>query len=305
MEKRYPEFRGMMPIMPTTVTPDGEVDLAAQVRIVDYLLDCGAVAIGHMGGASEYFKVAEDDRGPIIQTVVERVKKRVPIFVGVTAMSMKQTLKNAREAYALGADLLMVCSPVMGVMKRAELLKFYEAIAAETPLPIIVQDTGASSGVYSGEFMAELAEKIPTIGYAKAEGGGFLRKTVDLQRLTDGAIQVIGGAGGSHMLALLRQNVTAFMTGTEALDLHGAVVQAFLEGDEDKATDLYYTTVLPYLSIYNTNGRHLLKYMLVKRGILENDTLLFPYDTAPTDPLMLAELDIVLDRIARNAIVKR
>ena len=95
MEKRYPEFRGMMPIMPTTVTPDGEVDLAAQARIVDYLLDCGAVAIGHMGGASEYFKVAEDDRGPIIQTVVERVNQRVPIFVGVTAMSMKQTLKNA------------------------------------------------------------------------------------------------------------------------------------------------------------------------------------------------------------------
>ena len=305
MTPRYPEFRGMMPIMPTTVTPNGDIDLKAQQRIVDYLLACGAAAIGHMGGASEYYKVAEEDRGPILQTVVERVAKRVPVFVGVTAMSVKQTLKNAREAYELGADLLMVCSPINGTMKRGDLLKFYEAVAAETPLPIIVQDTGASSGAYSAEFMAELAEKIPTVGYAKAEGSGFLRKTVDLQRLTDGEIQIIGGAGGSHMLALLRQNVKAFMTGTEALDLHGAVVSAYLAGDVDKATDLYYTKVLPYLVIYNTNSRHLLKYMLVKRGVLENDDTLFPYDTAPTDPLMLAELDLVLDRIQNDTIALR
>ena len=92
-KSRFPEFRGMMPIMPTTVDAQGAVDLNAQARIVDYLMDCGAVAIGHMGGASEYYKVAEEDRAPIIQTVVERVNKRVPVFVGVTAMSMKQTLK--------------------------------------------------------------------------------------------------------------------------------------------------------------------------------------------------------------------
>ncbi len=51
MQPRYPFFKGMMPILPTLLTASGEPDLEAQGRLVEYVLACGAVAIGHMGGA--------------------------------------------------------------------------------------------------------------------------------------------------------------------------------------------------------------------------------------------------------------
>ena len=208
-------------------------------------------------------------------------------------------------AYELGADLLMVCSPVVGQMGKDDLLRFYEAVAAETPLPIIVQDTGASSGTYSAAFVEQLCEKIPTVGYVKAEGAGFLRKTVDLQKLVGNDVQVIGGAAGFYMPQLLRQNVCAFMTGTESVDLHGAVVHAYLNGEIDKAIDLYYTTVLPYLELFKLSPHHMLKYMLMKRGIISNVNTLFPYDEEPTDPLVLQEFDYMWERITSNKIAIR
>ena len=305
MKNNYKKFMGMMPIMPTPILENGDPDIASTERIVDYLMASNPACIGHMGGASEYFKVAEDDREPILKATIERVAGRVPVFVGVTALSVKQSLKNARQAYELGADMLMVCSPVTAPMEQHELLKFYHAVAEETPLPIIIQDTGASANAYTAEFMAELCKKIPTAGYVKAEGANFLRKTVDLQNLLGDDVQVIGGAAGFHMLQLLRQNVTAFMTGTEAIELHGAVVHSFLSGEIDKAIDLYYTTVLPYLTIYNLSYNHMLKYMLKRRGIITNDEILFPYDAKPTDPLILQEFEYIMDRIEKDKIAIR
>ena len=69
MRQNFRHFRGMMPILPTVITEDGKPDLKAQERLVEYLLDCGAVAIGHMGAASEYYKISEYDREPILRSL--------------------------------------------------------------------------------------------------------------------------------------------------------------------------------------------------------------------------------------------
>ena len=55
-------FRGMMPILPTAITPDGKIDEKSQRRLVQYVLQCGAVAIGHFGFASEFHKISDNDR---------------------------------------------------------------------------------------------------------------------------------------------------------------------------------------------------------------------------------------------------
>ena len=36
-----PPYRGIFPIAPTPFTVDGELDLASQRRVVDYLIDAG------------------------------------------------------------------------------------------------------------------------------------------------------------------------------------------------------------------------------------------------------------------------
>ncbi len=295
-------FRGQMPILPTTIHPDGSLDTHSLRRVVDYCMENKACAIGHLGGASEYHKVGVRQREEIISAVVERVGGRVPVFIGTTDLSITDSLENARLAQRMGADLLMVCSPVHGSMPKAELADYYRRVADACTLPIIVQDTGACAGCYDAEFILKLREEIPSCLYAKAEGEGFMEKTQALIAGAGDRMQIIGGAAGFHMIQLLRLGVTAFMTGTEAAEIHNDVIFRYLDGAIDQAIDAYYTRLLPYLELFNLNWRFFLKYMLHKRGVIANTELLFPLDGPPPSPLLIAEMDFIWDRIQRGAI---
>ena len=125
--------------------------------------------------------------------------------------------------------------------------------------------------------------EIENICHVKAEGKNFLDKTQSLLRLSNGKMSVIGGAGGKHLFHLLRFGVTSFMTGTEALDLHGAAVQAYLAGDERRAADIYFQQILPYLQFYLDHSEELLKWMLLERGVIDCPQVLAPARRRPDE----------------------
>ena len=299
------EFRGQMPILPTAIHPDGALDLKSLNNVVDYCMENKAAAVGHLGGASEYHKVGAKQREQIISAVVERVNGRAPVFVGITDLSLVDSLENARIAHKLGADLLMVCSPIAGAMRKESLFNYYQAVSDVCDLPIIIQDTGASSACYDAEFIIRLGESIPNCLYAKAEGEGFLEKTQALMARMGGKMQIIGGAAGFHMIQLLRLGVTAFMTGTEAAEIHNDVILRYLRGDIDSAIDVYYTQLLPYLELFHLDWRYFLKHMLWKRGLIANTELLFPRETPAPSPLLIAEFDYIWERIAQGRIKEK
>ncbi len=299
MQERFPFFKGMTPILPTVLTPAGEPDLDAQAKLVEYALSCGAVAIGHMGGASEYHKIDGGDRDLLLRSLVKQVAGRAKVFVGTTDVARKTALRQAEEAADQGADLIMVCSPIIGTLSKDQLLSYYIDVGKASSLPIILQDTGASTGVYSADFILEACDKVPSIGYVKSEGINCLPKSKTLTKTLGNSVQVIGGNGGYAMPTLLRLGVTAFMTGTECVDVHDDTIQAFFAGDSDLADSLYYETILSYLYFYVYNTRFFLKYMLVRRGVLSQVNPVWPDEGGDPDPFIIAEMDRTLENINR------
>ncbi|MEX2288567.1 MAG: dihydrodipicolinate synthase family protein [Planctomycetaceae bacterium] len=290
-------FRGMMPIMPTAITTSGALDEKSQRRVAQYCLQCGAVAIGHFGIASEFHKVSDVDRQRLIQVIVDEVAGRVPVFINVTSPAVSISLEYARQAESLGADLIMASLPYVDLPDADGAFKFYQALSRATSLPIIVQDTPASSSILSAELLWRMASEIEGIKLVKAEGKNFLQKTATLRQLSGDRLSVIGGAGGRHLIHLLRLGVTAFMTGTEALDLHAAAVRAYLDGDEPRAAKIYFEQILPYLEFYLDYPEELLKWMLHERGVIDCPQVIEPPARAPMSDAERKEFAWVLDRI--------
>lgn len=295
-----------MPIMITPVDPNGRPDLESLRRVVEFCMENGAVAIGAFGGVSEYQRISDYDREAILETIVDQTDRRVPVFVGVAAVSMRSTLHNAEQANRLGGDLLMVCSPDVGPMNRDALFDYYKAIAEASDLPVIVQDTGASARSYDAEFISRLYHEIETVRYGKIEGGAHFLVTMNrLKELVDDGFQMIGGGGGRHLILILRQGVTAIMAGTYFLDIYSHVIQTYLEGDTEQAVDFYNNTVGPFVMMASLGKRRIRKYVLKRRGIIDCDEPLFPYDEPPLDPLYIQELDWLLEKIERYAEERR
>ncbi|MCC6679959.1 MAG: dihydrodipicolinate synthase family protein [Phycisphaeraceae bacterium] len=298
MSQKAPKpFRGMMPILPTTITKDGRIDEASQRRLVQYAIKCGAAAIGHFGFASEFFKLNEANRKLVTQVVVDEAKGKVPVFIGVAAPATHMAVEYAKQAKDLGADLLMAAIPYIAVPDEKGTWEYYQRISDAVDLPIIVQDTPLSTNILKPDVVGNMFNQIEHIDYIKAEGSDFLLKSAKLIELSGGKLPVIGGAGGKHMIHMLRVGVTSFMTGTEALDVHAAVVKAYLDGDEDKAAEIYYQVLLPYFTFYDAYPEQLLKQMLYDRGIIDCPDIIHPRQYKPMSDVELKEFQWVLKRI--------
>ncbi len=293
-------FRGMMPIMATPVDADHRVDLSSQRRHVEYCIQCGAVAVGHFAYASEFKKISDDDRSRLLDVVVDQVHGRVRFFAGVTGKTCADTQRNAREAERAGADLIMASLPYEEQLDQAGARAMFSEIAAAVTLPIIIQDVPETSRILTSDLVMQIARETGKIHSIKAESDDFLSKTADLMERFEGTMQVIGGAGGRHMIHLLRLGVTAFMTGTEAVELHAAAVAAFLRGDEEEAARIYFRQILPYFMFYGSeNWLRNLKWMLHARGIIDTPLLCLPDDDIPPahGDIVMREYAWVLDRI--------
>jgi dihydrodipicolinate synthase/N-acetylneuraminate lyase len=193
----------------------------------------------------------------------------------------------------------------MDVPDREGMIEYYRSIATAVAIPIIIQDTPTSDAVLTAELMWRLCQDLPNVRYAKVEGRRFLVKTAEMMELAGDSVQVIGGAGGRHLIHLLRLGVTAFMTGTEALDIHGNVVSAHLEGDEDRAARIYYEQLLPYLMFYQEYNRELLKGMLHLRGIIDCPKVLAPASGASSSGSSTASGSRSAGRISRDLTCRR
>ena len=291
------KFRGMTPIMPTAITEQGSLDESGQCRVIDYCLENGAVALGHFGYASEFYKIADLDRRRLIELIVEHVKGRVPVFIGVTGLSNRIMVEYARQAEDLGADLLMVSLPYVNLPDKDGAFSLFEELAEVVGIPIIIQDTGTTSSILTADLIARVVNEIGGIHSVKAEGTNFLAKTAQLTERLGNKIQVIGGAGGKHLIHLLRLGVTAFMTGTEALDIQGAVVHAYLNGNEEEAARIYFERLLPYLMFYMDHSEELLKRMLHLRGVIDCPAVIEPRQAPPMSEVEWREFEWVLRRI--------
>jgi 4-hydroxy-tetrahydrodipicolinate synthase len=291
------DFYGMMPILPTAITPDGKIDETSQRRLVQYCLKCGAVAIGHFGFASEFHKISDKDRHFLSKIIIDEVSGKVPVFLGITAQGFDIAINYAKEAEQLGADIIMTALPLINLPTQDEAFNYFNKLSDEVPLPIIIQDIPESANILSPELVFRMFEEIEHVKYVKAEGNNFIPKTDEIIRLSNGKLEVIGGAGGKNMIHLLRLGITSFMTGTEALDLHGATVKKYLEGDEEKAAEIYYQKIMPYFSFYDNYSEELLKAMLYERGIIDHPNIIAPSAKEPMSEIEWREFNWVLDRI--------
>ena len=290
-------FHGMMPILPTAITPDGKIDEKSQRRLVQYALQCGAVAIGHFGFASEFHKISDSDRTLLTKIIIDETAGRVPVFIGVTAQGFDIAINYAKEAEQLGADIIMAALPLINLPTQDEAFKFYKDLSDAVPLPIIIQDIPESANVLSPELVWKMFQEIENVKYVKAEGNNFIPKTEKIIQISNGELEVIGGAGGKNMIHLLRLGITSFMTGTEALDLHGAAVHAYLDGDEEKSAEIYYQKIMSYFAFYDSYPEELLKAMLHIRGVIDHPDIIPPRAKQPMSEIEWREFNWILDRI--------
>ena len=93
------EFRGSYTVTVTPFTEDGSaIDEAAQRRFVDWQLAEGVPGLIILGTTAEFLTISDDERNQLIEITIDQVAGRVPVLMGASAPTARQTIAAAEIA---------------------------------------------------------------------------------------------------------------------------------------------------------------------------------------------------------------
>jgi 4-hydroxy-tetrahydrodipicolinate synthase len=138
---------GIIPVLPTPFTPQGEVDELSYSRVIDAAIEAGADALAMFGLASEYYKICDEERSRLTHVLIQHTARRVPVVISITAHATELAIRQAKAAALEGADALMLLPPYFLQPSVEAILEHIDAILDATPLPVILQYAPAQTAM--------------------------------------------------------------------------------------------------------------------------------------------------------------
>ncbi|HEY0683245.1 MAG TPA: dihydrodipicolinate synthase family protein [Steroidobacter sp.] len=288
---------GVLPILPTIFKASGEIDEAGTRRVVDYIVASGANGVVFPGLASEYDTLSRDERLHMTRLIGDWIGGRVPFIVGASATATDDAVAFAAAGAKAGAVASMVLTPKVFVDDPAGMRDFYRDVYSGSRIDIMLQNAPAPMGVgLSLEKVAVLAREVEGIRYVKEEAPPSGQRITRLTELAgDSLLAVFGGAGARYVIDELTRGAKGTMPACEISELHVAMFDRFLRGEEAGARNLFERT-LPLLNMQAIFRWRLTKEVLKRRGLIENTFVRAP--GPELDRFDFVELDALLARLA-------
>ena len=262
-------FKGVFPVVPTTFTDSGELDLPSQMRCVDFMIDAGSNGLCILANFSEQFVLSDAEREVLTHAILKHVNGRVPVIVTTTHFSTQVCSQRSVQAQKAGAAMVMVMPPYHGATIRVpeeKTFEFFARLSDAINIPIMIQDAPVSGTVLSAPFLARMAKEIKQVSYFKIETPGAASKLRELIRL--GGNDIEGPWDGEEAITLmpdLDAGATGAMTGGAYPDGIRLIVDAYAAGRRDEAAALYQQW-LPLINYENRQTGLLAAKSLMKEG---------------------------------------
>jgi len=196
-------FEGVLPPVPTPFRGE-EVAcdrLAANLRRLEAYPLAGYVLLGSTG---EFPLLSESEKERVLGTAREAIPRGKLLVAGTGGESTAATVRLTRRAAELGADAALVITPsyYKAALRPAVLERHYRTVADESPIPILLYNFPANTGVnLDPDTVARLAEH-PNIRGMK-DSSGNVPQAAEIIRLTPKSFQLLVGSAAAFLPALL------------------------------------------------------------------------------------------------------
>jgi len=143
----YNIFKGLGIALVTPFRQDGAVDYDALIRLVDYQLENGADFFCILATTGETPTLTAEEKQRIKDLVVEKVQARVPILMGCGGNNTAAVVNELKNGDFKGIDGVLSVCPYYNKPSQEGLYQHFKAIAAATPLPVVLYNVPGRTGV--------------------------------------------------------------------------------------------------------------------------------------------------------------
>lgn len=197
------EIKGIVAPIITPMNEDESINLEELRRQVDRQIEAGIHGIFPFGTNGEGYILSGDEKKLVLETVIDQVAGRVPVYAGTGCISTKETIEQCKMAEAAGADILSVITPSFAKASQHELVVHYTRVAEAVPnMLIVLYNIPMRTGnALEPQTVVELA-KIDNIVGAKDSSGDWDNLSAYIELTKDMDFGVLSGNDALILKAL-------------------------------------------------------------------------------------------------------
>jgi dihydrodipicolinate synthase/N-acetylneuraminate lyase len=239
------DLRGLYAIIPTPATANAArydaletVDLDETTRLVERLVADGVTGLITLGTTGECATLTNTEYEAFVERVLAVVAKRVPTFVGVTALGAHEVVRRMRFARERGADGVLAGMPMWQPCTVDMAVDYYRALSelfSSLPIMIYANARAFRFDFSQAEFWKRVVEAAPTVMSAKFSNANALLRLLEASR---GRVHFLPHDDAVGAFAKLSPQTTTACWATAASmgpEPSLAVIRAILAGDRARA----------------------------------------------------------------------
>ena len=233
-------IQGSIPAIVTPMHTNGDLDLPALQRLLDWHIAEGTDAVVVVGTTGESPTVTYDEHCALIETTVRHVAGRIPVIAGTGANSTVEAIELAGFARKAGADAHLSVVPYYNKPTQEGLYQHFKAIAEAVDLPMILYNVpGRTVADMSNDTVLRLATLPRIIGIKDATGG--IERGSDLLKRAPAGFSVYSGDDATAVaLMLLGGKGSISVTANVAPRLMHEMCAAAIAGDLPRAREAHF-----------------------------------------------------------------
>jgi 4-hydroxy-tetrahydrodipicolinate synthase len=270
-------FEGVWTALVTPMLPEGDVDTLSIDQLVDYQLQSGVHGLVACGTTGEAPTLSHAERNQILEQVLGRVEGHIPVLMGVGTNDTPTTLKNAKEALALGAQGIMIVAPYYNRPTPEGLYRHFATVAEAVDCPILLYNNPIRCGI---EISIECVQKLHT-SYPHVRGikdcNSHPNRLMQLAEKVGEHFSLLTGDDNWLLpaLSLGAKGIVGVLTNV-CPNPFVDIIQAFKNQDIKTAQSIY-KTIFPLIqkSFIETNPIAI-KYLLFRMGLITADSVRLP-----------------------------
>lgn len=262
------------------ITPfDGEeIDFESLERVIEHVIAGGVDYVVGLGSTGETATLDDSESKMVLDFIIKKVNKRVPIVAGNFAGNNTRELVSKIKAYDFtGIDAILSSSPAYVKPSQEGIYKHYMAIAEASPIPIILYNVpGRTRSNMEWETTVRLAQDSPKIIGIKEASGDLIQATRILKNRPEGFFVISGddevalpmiACGGDGVISVIANALP---------NQFSSMVRAALAGDFAKAKQLNYNTYDLHKWLYIEGNPVGIKAAMNSLGIIKTRDVRLP-----------------------------
>lgn len=265
-------LKGMGVALVTPFKKDKTVDFEAVQRMVEYVIEGAADYIVVLGTTGETPALFPDEKKKIRETIISTNSGRVPLILGVGGNNTMAVVNELRTEDFTGFEAILSVVPYYNKPSQEGLYRHYEAIAKNSPLPVILYNVPGRTGVnMTAETTLSLARDFENIIGIKEASGNFLQIEEIIKNKPDRFDVISGDDSITYPLMTLGAVGVISVIGNAFPMEFGRMVRLCLEGNFQEAMPIHFRFNELFNLLFVDGNPAGVKCTLNALGLIENE----------------------------------